>query len=89
MEGSKREIIATANLDFGSIAANTDLELTATVTHVKLGQVAAVSAPSLNSGLVASAYVSAADTVTIRVSNVTVGALDPAAQDFFLSVSAP
>lgn len=89
MESAKREIVATANLDFASIAANDDDELTATVAGVKLGQVASVSAPSLDSGLVATAYVSAANTVTVRVSNVTAGAIDAAAQDFFLSVGNP
>jgi hypothetical protein len=89
VESAKREIVATANLDFASIAANVDGELTATVAGVKVGQVVSISAPSLDSGLVATAYVSAANTVTVRVSNVTVGAINAAAQDFFLSIGAP
>lgn len=86
-ESHKRAILATATLDFGSVSANDDAELTASVGGAQLGSVVAVSAPSLDSGLVASGYVSAAETVTVRVSNVTVGAIDPASQDFLISVT--
>jgi hypothetical protein len=88
-ESGKRLIMATATLDFGSVSANDDAELTASVGGAEVGQVATVSAPSLDSGLVASAYVSAAGTVTVRVSNVTAGAIDPASQDFYLAVTQP
>lgn len=86
-ESRKRAILATATLDFDSIAANDDDEETVTVGGAQLGGVVAVSAPSLDSGLVATAYVSAAETVTVRVSNVTVGAIDAASQDFHLAVT--
>jgi hypothetical protein len=86
-ESHKRTILATATLDFASIAANTDDEETVAVGGVQVGSVVAVSAPSLDSGLVASGYVSASEVVTVRVSNVTVGAIDAASQDFYISVT--
>lgn len=74
------------NEDFGSISANTTAELTQAVTGVETGDVVVVSAPSLESGLVATAYASAADEVTIRVANVTAGGIDPADQTFYVTV---
>jgi hypothetical protein len=72
--------------DVASISANAEQEFTVTVTGARTGNVALVSAPSLESGGVATAYVSAADTVTVRVSNVTEGALNPASQTFYVAV---
>lgn len=72
---------ATASLDFGSIAANTTSELTITVTGAVVGDDVAVTpngAPE--SGLVWSGYVSSAGVVTVRLGNVTTGAIDPAAR---------
>ena len=69
----------TAALDFGSIAANTTAELTITLAGVSPGmsvQVSPEGAPE--AGLLWSGYVSAAGTVTVRLGNVTSGAIDPA-----------
>lgn len=83
----KRTAFVDVSLDFPSIAANTSAELTATVTGAKLGAFAYVAVPTtFNDGLVAMAYVSAAETVTVRVANVTVGAIDPAASTFRVGV---
>ncbi len=74
---------ATASLNFPSIAANTTAELTITVTGAASGDnvyVAPTGAPE--AGLVWSAYVSAANTVTVRMANVTTGAIDPAARTY-------
>jgi len=68
----------TTTFDFGSIAANTTDETTITVTGAVSGDPVAVTASALESGLVLTAFVSAADTVTVRLGNVTVGAIDPA-----------
>ena len=90
MESAKRTITATATLSYSSIADGATEELTAAVPGAKLGQVASVSAPTLEAGLLASAYVSAADVVTVRVTNASGGAVDPAdSQAFYLSVDQP
>lgn len=71
--------MATATLDFPSVSAQTCQELTVTVTGAKTGDAVYVGPPSgLEAGLSATGYVSAADTVKVRVCNVTSGAVDPA-----------
>jgi len=82
-------LTATATLDFGSIAANGIGELTITVTGAATGDFAIVSAPAaLESGLTFSAFVSAADTVKIRLHNNSGGAVDPASASWKATVMA-
>ncbi|HEY3265557.1 MAG TPA: hypothetical protein VGM37_01425 [Armatimonadota bacterium] len=72
---------AAATLDFASIAAGSAAELTVTVTGASAGKPAIASpAAGIEAGLVWSAWVSAADTVRIRVANVTAAAIDPASR---------
>lgn len=89
-ESSKRATVATLTVDAGSVAAASTLDVTATLAGVTLlGQetpVVVVSAPSLEAGLCATAFVSAEDEITIRLCNVTAGAIDPASQDFLVAV---
>jgi hypothetical protein len=76
-----QHISATASLDFGSIAAGADAELTITATGAATGDNCYASpTTTLESGLVWSAWVSAANIVRIRVANYTTGAIDPAAR---------
>jgi len=83
----KRTAFVDVTLNFPSIAANTSAELTATIPGAKLGAFAFVGVPTtFDDGLVAMAYVSAAETVTVRVANVTVGAIDLAASTFRVGV---
>lgn len=78
---------ASATLDFGSIAAGTTAELTVTVTGAATtDDVTANPASSLEAGLVWSAVVTSANTVTIRVANVTTGAIDPASRSWRVRV---
>jgi hypothetical protein len=78
-ESRKRAILGSASLDFGSIATTATAELTITVLGAAAGDVVAVGPPSdLDAGLLATAYVSAANTVTVRLYNSTGGAIDPA-----------
>lgn len=76
----KRDVLeATATLDFPSIAAGATATLTITVKGALAGDPVtahATSAPT--AGLVYDAYVSAADTVTVRATNVTGLAVDAA-----------
>lgn len=72
---------ASATLDFPSIPAASSAELTITVSEAVVGA-QAVTTPNgaPEAGLVWSAYVSAANTVTIRVANVTAAAINPASR---------
>lgn len=68
----------SGTLDFPSIAAGAIAELTVTVVGAAAGDVVHLGPPAtLEAGLMASARVSATDTVTIRVHNTTGGAVDP------------
>lgn len=70
---------ASAALDFPSIAAAGQQELTIAVAGAAVGDAVALAAPAtLTAGLVATGRVTAADTVTVRLSNITAGAIDPA-----------
>ena len=82
-----RFVSRSSALNFGSIAANTTLELTLAVSaNVTTTNWSVVVTPEtgMESGLVWCAYVSAANTVTIRVANVTVAAIDPASKTFIV-----
>ena len=79
-----RSRIATMN--FGSISANTTAELTTSITGVTTsGWSVSVSPTSaLDAGIMWSAYVSATNTVTVRLANITGGAINPASTDFVI-----
>ncbi|GHE47354.1 hypothetical protein GCM10017673_56500 [Streptosporangium violaceochromogenes] len=80
-------LTATATLDFASIAAGAVGTLTVTVTGAATGDFVVVAPPgNLNVGLVAFGFVSAADTVTIRLLNGTAGAIDPASASWKVTV---
>ena len=71
----------TGVLDFPSISANTTSELTITVTGAAVGDSAYVMpSGSPETGLIWSGHISAADTVTVRIGNVTTGAINPASR---------
>ncbi len=80
-------LTATASLDFSNIVKFTAGELTVTVSGAAVGDVAHASpSTTLESGLVWSSYVSATDTVTIRVANVTSANIDPASRSWRVAV---
>ena len=80
-------LTGSATLDFGSIAADDEEELTITVTGANVGDSVSLGAPAaIESGLVWVGFVSAADTVTVRVRNTTAGAIDPASATWKASV---
>jgi hypothetical protein len=73
----------SAALDFGSIAAQSCSELTITATGAAVNNPVAPSWPaSLEAGLSGSMYVSATDTLTVRLCNVTSSAIDPASRSY-------
>jgi hypothetical protein len=69
---------ATAVLDFPSISSNSYQSLTITVTGAGVGDVVILGAPAaLEANLMAFGFVTATDTVTIRLHNGSGGAVDP------------
>lgn len=69
----------SATLNFPNISSNDTEELTMTVTGAQVGDRVVLAAPStLESHLVFSGLVTAADTVTVRLHNCNHGAVNPA-----------
>jgi len=80
----------TATLDFPSIAAGASADLTITVTGAVVGYSVSMGLPSAPAaGIVWSAFVSASNTVTIRASNITLIAVDPASATYRATVFIP
>ena len=74
-------------LDFGSVSANSSLDLTVSAPGVAVddGFKIDVTPPSnINAGLIPMGFVSAIDTITIRLLNVTGGAINPAAGNYII-----
>jgi len=86
--GIKKILSATAALDFPLIAAQSSADLTVTVTGAALFDVVAVGLPAngISASVVTSAFVSAADTVTVRVLNVSALGVDPPSQSYRITV---
>lgn len=77
----KQHLSASATLDFSSISAASAVELTITVTGAVVGDTCyANPSTTLEAGLVWNAWVSATNTVRIRVTNITASAIDPASR---------
>ena len=80
---------ATASLNYGSISAASQADLTITVTGAAVGDEVVMALPAAPAaGLVFNAFVSAANTVTIRASNITATPIDPAAATYGVIVIA-
>lgn len=80
---------ATASLNYGSISAASQADLTITVTGAAVGDEVVMALPAAPAaGLVFNAFVSAANTVTIRASNITASPIDPAAATYGVIVIA-
>lgn len=77
--GITKMLTATADLDFPSLSSNETEELTMTVTGAAIGDTVILAAPSgLERDLVFSGFVSATDTVNVRLHNCNHGAINPA-----------
>lgn len=80
-------LTGTASLNFPSIAANSSADLTITVTGAALGDKVSVGYSALiEAGLIPWAFVSATDTVTIRMMNVTSSPIDPSSRTFNVAI---
>ncbi len=75
----KKMLMATAALDFPSVAAGASQALTVTVTGAAANDVVSLGLPTngFNIGLMIKGYVSAADTVTVLAQNYTAAPIDP------------
>ncbi|QGH72188.1 MAG: hypothetical protein [Caudovirales sp. ctOwN3] len=79
---------ASAALNFGSIAAAASEDLTITVTGAAVNNVVSMGLPAApEAGLVFNAFVSAANTVTIRATNITGSAVDAASATYSVVVT--
>lgn len=80
-------LTATDTLDFAEIAAAGSAALTITVTGAAVGDAVALGLPAaIESGLVFNGFVSAADTVTVRATNITAAPIDAASAAFTATV---
>lgn len=85
--GALGVLTATATLDFPSISANSAEALTITVTGAAVGDSVFLGLPAaFEDDLTAVGWVTAADTVTVRVLNNSGGAIDPASATFRATV---
>jgi hypothetical protein len=79
----------SASLDFSSISAGAQASLTITVTGAAVGDEVIMALPAAPAaGLVFNAFVSAANTVTIRASNISGSPVDAAAATYGVIVIA-
>lgn len=77
------DLVATATLDFGSVAAGAIADLTVSVTGAVVGDVVAIGAPAIPNKGTYFGWVSATNTVTIRFANNDLSvAKDPASGTF-------
>lgn len=80
-------LTGSASLDFPSIAAASQSSLTITVTGAAVNDEVVMGLPAAPAaGIVFNAFVSAANTVTVRATNVTALAVDPAAATYSVIV---
>lgn len=86
-ETGKARLTATAALNFASINAAASADLTITVAGAAVNDSVALGLPAApTAGIVFNAFVSAANTVTVRATNITAGAVDPASATYRVTV---
>ena len=79
----RRDVLrATATLDFPSVATTASATLTVTATGADVGDDVQVFPDAPVAGLVYMAWVSAADEITVRVTNVTGSSIDAASASY-------
>ncbi|MGH2665671.1 hypothetical protein [Flavobacterium sp.] len=84
-----KTLTASSSLNFPSLNAGTTSTLTVTITGAQVNDPVALGIPIAtitDSRLDFQAWVSAADTVTIRVTNLTLGTINPPAGTFKVAV---
>lgn len=76
----------TASLNFGTVNANSTKDLTITVSGAASGNVVALGAPSVVDGISFTAFVSSANTVTVRAANVTTSNITLSSSNFTIKI---
>lgn len=82
-------LTVVATLDFGNIAAGASADLTVTVAGVRATDpqpIVEIGTGAFTAGLVFRGYVSANNTVTVRCTNASTGAIDPASASYRIEV---
>jgi hypothetical protein len=83
----RRLLAAAASLDFPNIQGGGSADRTVTVSGAALGDTVHLARPAtLTAGCIIQAFVTAANTVTIRCSNVMPGPVDPPRATFRVTV---
>jgi len=87
MQSDSQPLIASATLDFPSIAAAASADLNVFCVGAAVGDTVSLGLPaSPTAGIVFNAFVSVADIVTVRAFNITAGAIDPASATYRVTV---
>ena len=77
--------VVDVTIDYGSVAANTSEEEAITVNGLTTDMFVAINKSDLDAGLVVgNVRVSAANTLSLTIGNLTAGALDPASETYKL-----
>jgi hypothetical protein len=74
-------------VDLPEIAAHSVQTVDVTVTGALVGDHVNITTPDLEDGLIATGHVESDNTVRIKVTNVTAGAVNPASQEFLILVT--
>ncbi|WP_205010657.1 hypothetical protein [Nitrosomonas oligotropha] len=86
-EVGKARLTATATLDFGSINAAASADLTITVAGAAVNDSVSLGLPAApTAGIMFRGFVSAANTVTVRATNITGSPVDPASATYRATV---
>lgn len=86
-EVGKARLTATGSLDFGSINAAASEDLTITVAGAAVNNAVSLGLPAApTAGIVFQGFVSAANTVTVRATNITGSPVNPSAQTIRVTV---
>ena len=81
-------LTASAALDFASIAAAASADLTIALVGAAVNDRVDLGLPAApTAGIIFQAFVSAADVVTIRATNITAGAVDPASATYAVAIA--
>lgn len=83
----RRNITVFANIDFANMAAAASNDQNVAVPGAELGDSVSLGLPAApTAGIVFQAFVSLANQVTVRATNITAGAVDPAAANYRVTV---
>lgn len=86
-ESGRTSLTATAALDFAAIAAAASADLTIAVAGAAVGDSVELGLPAVPAaGLIFNGFVSAADVVTVRASNITAAGVDAASATYRATV---